>query len=59
MTGLEAIMIIEDGEQELDELVEAWQFLLDTGLVWKLQGWYGRTAVTLIEQGVITPKETA
>lgn len=59
MTGLEAIMIIEDGEQELDELVEAWQFLLDTGLVWKLQGWYGRTAALLVQQGVITPKETA
>jgi len=59
MTGLEAIEIIEDGEQELDELLEAWQFLLDTGLVWQLQGWYGRTTMELIKNGAITPKEKA
>jgi hypothetical protein len=31
---------------------EAWQWLINSGDVWKLQGWYGRTAKTLIEQGV-------
>lgn len=59
MTALDAVMIIEDGEQELDELLEAWQCLLDTGMVWHLQGWYGRTAMELIKQGVITLKEKA
>jgi hypothetical protein len=37
--------------------VEAWQFLLDTGLVWSLQGWFGRTAVSMIEAGQIIVKE--
>lgn len=36
-----------------EQQVEAWQFLVDTGLVWQLQGWFGRTATALIEQGVI------
>ena len=59
MTALEAIEIIEDGESELDDLLIAWQFLLDTGLVWQLQGWYGRMAMEMIENGLITPKVTA
>ena len=36
-----------------EQVVEAWQYLVDTGLAWKLQGWFGRTASDLIEQGVI------
>ncbi len=36
-----------------EEQLEAWQYLLDSGLVWQLQGWFGRTAMDLIEQGLI------
>lgn len=36
-----------------EEYIEAWQFLVDTGLVWQLQGWFGRTAVQMIEDGYI------
>lgn len=35
-----------------DQVVEAWQFLIDSGLAWKLQGFFGRTASQLIEQGI-------
>ena len=36
-----------------EQMIEAWQHLVDTGLVWQLQGSFGRTATALIEQGVI------
>ena len=36
-----------------NEIVEAWQFLHDTGLAYQLQGSFGRQAQYLIEQGVI------
>lgn len=38
-----------------EEQLEAWQYLVDTGLAWKLQGWFGRAATALIEAGEITP----
>ena len=36
-----------------EQVIEAWQHLIDTGLAWQLQGWFGRTANDLIEKGVI------
>ena len=52
-------MIVEGAiEVDEDKQIEAWQHLVDTGLVWSLQGWFGRTAMDLIKQGVITKKET-
>ena len=41
----------EEGTKE--EIIEAWQHLHDTGLAYTLQGWFGRAASNLIEQGVI------
>lgn len=49
-----ACSVIEDLENrnpEHDEVVEAFQFLIDTGDVWNLQGFYGRAAGRLIEDG--------
>jgi len=40
-----------DCESE-DQYIEAWQYLIDTGLCWQLQGFFGRTAKQLIDQGV-------
>lgn len=37
-----------------DQVIEAWQYLVDSGIVWQLQGWFGRTATDLIERGFIT-----
>ena len=42
-----------DGQDhDEDEIIEAWQQLIDTGTVWTLQGWYGRTANQMILSGV-------
>ena len=35
------------------EIIDAWQYLHDSGMAYDLQGWFGRTARNLIEQGVI------
>lgn len=39
------------------QFLEAWQHLIDTGLCWRLQGWFGRTASLLIEKGHCRPSE--
>ena len=48
-TGL-AEGFIEGTEQEI---IEAWQYLHDTGMAYSLQGWFGRTAQQLIQEGII------
>lgn len=35
-----------------EEVIEAWQFLINTGMVWTLQGWFGRQARDLIAAGI-------
>ena len=55
MDNLTAINICEGSQDATeDEVVAAWQHLIDTGLVWQLQGFYGRMAHELIEHGVCT-----
>ena len=49
-TGIAEGWINADSE---DQVIEAWQHLHDTGLAYSLQGWFGRTARDLIEQGII------
>lgn len=51
-TGIAEGWIEADSEQEY---FEAWQFLVDTGIAWQLQGWFGRTAQQMIEAGIINP----
>ena len=47
----------EEAESE-EQVIEAWQYLIDTGLCWKLQGRFGRTAKDLIERGICTPPKS-
>ncbi len=59
MTPYLAVAIAEgfcggEGASEEDQ-IEAWQYLIDTGQCWTLQGWFGRTARDLIEAGICTP----
>lgn len=49
-TGLAEGWIEADNE---DTIIEAWQHLHDTGLAYKLQGWFGRTARNLVDAGII------
>ena len=46
----------EENEKNLpEEYFAAWQYLIDTGTCWRLQGWFGRTANHFIEQGLCQP----
>ena len=43
-----------EGENATEtQQLTAWQWLVDTGICWTLQGWYGRTATCFIEKEFI------
>lgn len=64
LTSYDAVMIAEgnmeppgDTEEEKDTAyTAAWQMLINTGLAWELQGWFGRRATELIEEGICKKK---
>ena len=65
MTIFEATMIVE-GQWELagvepgeEAFIDAAQMLIDTGLAWQLQGFFGRTCAALIDAGHCRPAEGA
>ena len=54
MSVFDATMLAEGVDTGTEaEVLEAWQLLVDTGMAWQLQGWFGRTAESLIEQGLV------
>lgn len=53
MDNYTAVALAEGFEEGTEEQqLEAWQYLIDTGLAWSLQGWFGRTAADLIASGL-------
>lgn len=56
MMSIHTAVGIAEGFIEADseeEVIEAWQFLVDTGTVWNLQGWFGRQAMAMIDAGIL------
>ena len=53
-TGIAEGFVEADSDEQV---VEAWQYLIDTGLAWQLNGFFGRTAASLIENGICHNKE--
>lgn len=57
MDNFRAVALAEgvDEAEDEDELLAAWQYLIDTGLAYSLQGSFGRTAERLIADGLCAP----
>jgi len=56
MTSYQAVMVIECEERPSKKRqLKAWQTLIDNNQCWGLQGFYGRTASRLIEEGLCRP----
>jgi hypothetical protein len=56
MDSFTAVGIAEgfiEAESE-QQIIEAWQHLIDTGIVWSLQGSFGAQAMRLLEEGICT-----
>jgi hypothetical protein len=47
------IVAYEQGDMDEEETIEFFQELMDTGLIWSLQGHYGRTAQAMVDAGLI------
>ncbi|PRH79379.1 hypothetical protein C6N75_09860 [Streptomyces solincola] len=45
------LMAFEDGRLGPGEVIDMFQRLIDSGMAWRLQGSYGRTARGLIDAG--------
>jgi hypothetical protein len=52
------IMDFESGNLNAKGTAELFSYLVKTGQAWTLQGTYGRTAMSLIDVGIINKKGT-
>lgn len=50
---LDMMMAYENGELDMEKTVELFQNLIDSGLIFSLQGQYMRTAKDLVDAGLI------
>jgi len=51
MPDVDFIIRFEGGEVTEEEVTENFQQMINSGVVWQLQGFYGRTAKGLIDAG--------
>lgn len=51
MPNIDQLIAFENGELDDDTIIDFIQDGIDKGWVWKLQGFYGRTARALIDTG--------
>lgn len=56
-SDFKAISVAEGMEEpeSQEHYIAAWQYLHDTRLAYKLQGWYGRAVTQLIDEGEVMP----
>ena len=54
MPSIDFIIRFENGEVEEEEVITEFQNMINSGIVWQLQGFYGRTAARLIDAGLCT-----
>ena len=52
------IMNFEERQSTVEEVLELFSVLIQTGMAWSLQGSYGRTARHLIDQGSLSEDGT-
>lgn len=57
MNEIDSIIAYEQGELDEQQTIDLFQRLVDSGIVWNLQGHYGRTAEALINAGYVKAKE--
>jgi hypothetical protein len=51
--GLAEGFIEPESDEPDAECIAAWQHLVNTGVVWQLQGTFGRQAAAMIEAGIL------
>ena len=54
MEQFEQMMAFEQGTLCKEDTISLFQDLVYSGLAWRLQGFYGRTAKSLINAGLVT-----
>jgi hypothetical protein len=59
MSLVDKIIDYEQDTLDEEEIIDLFQELVTTGVVWSLQGHYGRTAAGLIQEGLVNlPEES-
>ena len=57
MNAMQAVNIaigLQDSDND-EQYNAAWQYLVDSGMAWTLEGAIGRQAASMIDQGIIDP----